>query len=43
MLDLKERHIDNYMISKTVMSRYKVKCLKLIRKLFMLSKDSLFR
>ena len=43
MSDLEEKYLDNYMISKIVMSRYKAKYLKLIRKLFMLSKDNSFR
>ena len=43
MSDLKEGYLDNYIISKIVTSRYKVKCLKLIRKLSILFKDSLSR
>ena len=43
MSNLEEKYLDNHMISKIVMSRYKAKCLKLIRKLSMLFKDSSFR
>ena len=41
--DLKERYISNYIIIKTVINKYKVKCLKLIKKLFILSEDSLYK
>ena len=41
--DLKEEYLDNYMASKIVMSRYKAKHLKLVRKLSILFKDSLLR
>ena len=43
MSDLKEEYIDNYIISKIVINRYKVKCLQLVRKLSILSEDSSFR
>ena len=43
MSDLKERHLDNYITNKIVISRYKVKHLKLAKKLSILSEDSLLR
>ena len=43
MSDLEEEHLSNYIASKIIIIKYKIKCLKLVRKLFMLSEDNLSR